>query len=118
MEDSSKSFKFYPIYFDSSLPIAKGRKYSLNSSISKPTFREIKQALDLLKINYISEDDKKHPKSIEEKGRFTINNENSRISFVSKLVEKIKEMRSSNDIKNKGSSNPLKLVPKKKSKKK
>jgi signal recognition particle subunit SEC65 len=116
METTEKSFRIYPIYLDATLSIKKGRKYSIQNTIAKPTFKEIKQSLDLLKIKYEAQPDKMHPKTISEKGQFIVNCESSKQSIACMIVKKIQEIRANASLKIKGSGNILNLVPKSKKK--
>lgn len=118
MGGPEKCFCIYPIYFDSSTSLGRGRKYSLKRTISKPTFREIRHALDSLGVKYKEEPGCTHPREGREKGRFRIDRAHTRAFIVDNLAQKIEELRAQADAKTRG-SNPLNLVPKsrKKSKK-
>lgn len=107
-----KYFRVYPLYFDAGVSISKGRKCPVEKSIQKPTFKEIKQALDLLGIKHEEEPEKIHPKETKEKGRFKIFQKTSKREFIGTLVAKIKELREKATTRVKSSGNPLNLVPK------
>ncbi|ELA42853.1 uncharacterized protein VICG_00168 [Vittaforma corneae ATCC 50505] len=119
LDSTEKCFIIYPIYINSSVSLGRGRKYSLKNSVSKPTFKEIKHALDSLGVKYEEEPEKMHPKEGKEKGRFRIDKAHTRKYIVDNLAPKISELRAQADARTKSGSNLLNLVPKsrKKSKK-
>lgn len=122
MEANADRFVLYPVHIDSSRSLGDGRKYSRNNSVSRPTYREIRLALDTLKLQYKEEASKRHPKDLLEKGRFSIAKLVNRKETIQKIVDVIRENREKKiraDSKLKG-NNFLNLVPasRKKSKKK
>lgn len=119
MEEASKDFQVYPIYFDSSVSRADGRKCSKEKGVSKPAFKEIKQALDSLGLKYVGESGKTHPKDLRMQGRFKVGNAQSKRSLMADIAVKLKDIRSGVGAKQKDNANPLNLVArsKKKSKK-
>lgn len=118
MDQAEKFFVFYPIYIDSKVSLRDGRKYSKESAVTKPTFREIKQSLDALGIPYVEEAKKRHPKDIENQGRFKIKNEKGRKIISQEIANKIRDIRSKSEANSKGTNNFLNLVPKSKKKSK
>lgn len=122
MEADADCFLLYPVHVDSSKPLSGGRRYSKSNCICKPTFREIKLALDALRLQYKEEASKRHPKDLLEKGRFSVSKLNSRMETVQRIVSMIRENRERSvqtDSRLKG-NNFLNLVPapRKRSKKK
>ncbi|KAM0681617.1 signal recognition particle subunit [Glugoides intestinalis] len=113
MENTSEYFEIYPIYFDSTISLAKGRKYSVERCVTSPTYKEIKNALGQLSATYTEETCKRHPKDLKTIGRFKINKESiSRKQIIEKLGEKIKEIRRNVISINKDANNIMGLVPK------
>lgn len=112
------NFTVYPVYFNSEASLTEGRKYPLSISIAKPTYKEIKQALIILNVKFVEEPEKMHPKDSNEKGRFKVDKNISRIQLTREIVEKIKDIRMQIESRSKGTGNFLNLVPKSKKKSK
>jgi len=118
MQDAGADFKVYPIYLDSSLSHGRGRKSSLSAGVPNPTFKEVKQALDQLGLNYSGEPEKMHPKDTRRQGRFKVSGAQSRKATLESIAAKIRELRSNTEAKVKDNSNFLNLVPRSKKKNK
>lgn len=121
MNQIENTFTIYPIYLDSSLSLGNGRKYGINVCIEKPTFKEIRIALDSLNIVFKEDESKIHPKEQREKGIFIVNNKCDRKEIITKLINFIKEARikkEQNVDKSKSTNNLLNLRPKSKKKSK
>lgn len=118
MEISADTFILYPIHINSSKSQRNGRKYSLPNSIKDPSYKEIRIALEGLKIEFTDEPEKRHPKELYEIGRFTIIQSKDRKDIIKEIVNYINELRENkkkNETKPKV-ANKLNLVPKSKKK--
>ncbi|KAL0225395.1 hypothetical protein RCL1_003307 [Eukaryota sp. TZLM3-RCL] len=69
---TTKTWKIYPIYFDSKFTRDDGRKFPLNKCVDHPTLDEIGQALKSLQIQYQNQPQSRHPASWEHPGRVII----------------------------------------------
>jgi signal recognition particle subunit SRP19 len=65
-------FCLYPVDIDSTKTTAGGRKYRRELCVSRPRYQEIKNAIDFLGLEHISEPTKKHPRDFFSAGRFRI----------------------------------------------
>lgn len=121
MENTENSFIIYPIHINAGVTLSNGRKYSLESSVEHPTFKEIRNALTSLNIIFREEENKIHPKESKEKGRFIVNEKSERKHLINNLSKAIKDIRNKKEQaseKSKMANNFLNLKPKSKKKSK
>lgn len=106
---------FYPLYLDSEQTHTSGRKYSKENCVAGPKYTEIKQALDKMKVEYISEPAKANPRNQSILGRFLIKKGETKKNLAIKIVEIIREIRLNRSLSTK-TTNSMNLVPIKKKK--
>ena len=84
----------WPIYFDKSRSRSEGRRVPLHLSINRPTLQEIVIAVKKLGLDYIVEEDKKHPSTwFEYSGRVLIKKAESKSSIIKKIAEELAKSR-------------------------
>lgn len=120
-------FCIYPIHVDSTLSIAKGRKYPAAMCIPRPSFAELCSALTQLDIEHEKSPSKRHPRDPFVFGRVHVSKKYGKAYVVQGILKAIAEARSKlttqekaaekavmqKDAKN-APANPLNLVAKKK----
>lgn len=63
----------YPIYFDASIPIKKGRKVKKSLAINNPNVIHLLYAVNKLNIKTCFEPTKRHPRTFDNFGRIRVN---------------------------------------------
>lgn len=110
-------FLLYPTHINSENKESQGRKYNKTLCISNPRVTEIRKALELLKVEFTFETNKRHPRDTTV-GRFTIKRSGPRRETVYALLHKLKEMKEAKTENKSGVENKMKLTVKKKNKNK
>jgi len=80
----------WPLYFDKRKSRSSGRRVPLSLSVSKPTIQEIVIATKKLGLNYIVEENKKHPSTwFESSGRVLVEKRGPKSQIIKMIAEQL-----------------------------
>ena len=115
-----RSFVLYPACIDASRSRVGGRKWPANKCVPQPRFAEIKLALERAEIKFTAEPDKRYPRDQCTPGRFTVEYAHTKQETVDILLDELSKnrQRKADQLTTEGSTNPLKLVARRKQKSK